>query len=488
MNRHKQQSVITVVLTFLLIFSSIPWMITSSSNDELGATSRGSTIIVNASGGGDYTKIQWALDNASIGDTILVVAGIYFETIVIRKRVNLVGAGENKTIIEGNWINGIVMIMVDGVRISGFTISDTNLDPYCSRGIGSWEVNGCWIENNVFTDSSTGISLDESSNNTIFDNIFFNNNYGIHSTRVNNNRIFGNIFLNNTYGMDMDEADNNIINDNLFNNYNNFGFRTIGSKNNTISNNSFMSDGSNIWQTDIWIGGGQNNTISKNICYTGITYGIKLEGTTHNIISENEMMRNGIYLTGRSKEDWTTHSIDRLNTVDGKPVIYMKNSIGDIVPEGAGQIILANCSAVIVENHNLSERSYGLQVGFSSNNTIRNNTASNNLLSGVSLYKSDGNIISNNTCNSNGRDGIYSWGFDNLLINNICNSNGLSGISGGGTGNNISKNKCDFNKRDGINTGGYSNSICDNLCNSNIENGIYLGGGEYNTIFDIRIA
>jgi len=457
-------------------------MSASSSNDDQRMLSRGNTITVNASGGGDYTHIRWAIDNASEGDTVYVEAGTYNENIVIRKAVELIGAGENKTIIKGNWINGIVMIMTDGVHISGFTITDTNADPDYSRGIGFWEVNGCWIENNVFTDSSSGISLDESSNNTIYDNIFFNNDYGIHSNSANNNTIFENIFLNSTYGISMYESNNNIVNDNLYNNNNYFGILTSGSKNNTISNNSFMSDGSYIRQTGISISGGQNNTISKNIFQTNNIYEISIESSTHNIIAGNEMMKNGISFTGSSKEDWATHSIDKLNTVNSKPVIYIKNSVGGIVPKGAGQIILANCSAVIVENRNLSERLYGLQVGFSSNNTITNNTASNNYLSGIYIYGSEGNIISNNTCNSNGENGIRLSGSGNHLINNNCNSNGRSGITVGGTGNNISNNICSFNKWEGINIWGDENTIYNNKCNSNIGNGIELSRVDYNTI------
>ncbi len=477
MNNHILKSVMTVVLSFLLILSSMPLMCTSSSNNTLRVISRGNTIIVNASGGGDYTHIRWAISNASEGDTVYVEAGTYYENIYIDKRIKLIGEGENKTILEGNWMNGIVMIMVNDVHISGFTIIETKTNPDYSRGIGLWEANGCWIENNVFTVSQSGIDLDESSNNTIFNNIFVNNNnHGISSNGAYNNTIFDNIFLNNTRGMSMYESDNNIVNDNLFNN-NNFGILTSTSKNNNISNNSFMSDGSDIWRNDIWISGGQNNTISKNICQTRKGYGINLEVTTHNIVTGNEMMKNGIYLKGSSIEEWTTHSIDKLNTVNGKPVIYMKNSVGGIVPNGAGQIILANCSSVIVDNQNLSNGLYGLQVGYSSNNTIRNNTVLNNYLSGIYIYESDGNIISNNTCSSNGENGIRLSGSGNHLINNNCNSNGGSGISAGRRRNNISNNICNFNKGNGgIYIWGNDNTISYNICNSNVEIGIHLTG------------
>ena len=68
--------------------------------------SRG-TIIVNASGGGDYTHIQWAIDNASDGDNVYVKRGIYREKLHITKRISLIGEGNSSTIIDGmGMLNG----------------------------------------------------------------------------------------------------------------------------------------------------------------------------------------------------------------------------------------------------------------------------------------------------------------------------------------------------------------------------------------------
>ena len=49
------------------------------------------TLTVDDSGGANYTKIQDAIDNASVGDTILVYSGTYYENVDVNKQLNLIG-------------------------------------------------------------------------------------------------------------------------------------------------------------------------------------------------------------------------------------------------------------------------------------------------------------------------------------------------------------------------------------------------------------
>jgi len=60
--------------------------------------------------------------------------------------------------------------------------------------------------------------------------------------------------------------------------------------------------------------------------------------------------------------------------VNGKPVYYWKNAECGRIPEGAGQIILANCTNVTIENQNLNNGSIGMLIVFSSGITLKNNT------------------------------------------------------------------------------------------------------------------
>jgi len=89
--------------------------------------------------------------------------------------------------------------------------------------------------------------------------------------------------------------------------------------------------------------------------------------------------------------------METTNTVNGKPVYYYKNDTGFTVPYGAGQVILANCHRITVENQNISNGSAGIFVGYSSYISLTNNTCSKNV-NGIYLYSSNECTITNNTC------------------------------------------------------------------------------------------
>ncbi len=81
------------------------------------------------------------------------------------------------------------------------------------------------------------------------------------------------------------------------------------------------------------------------------------------------------------------------NTVNGKLLIYWQNMTGSTVPSDAGQIIIVNCTDVIVTGQNLSNISTGLLVVYSSNIVIQNNTISDNEKYGILLRYSKVSII-----------------------------------------------------------------------------------------------
>jgi parallel beta-helix repeat protein len=188
--------------------------------------------------------------------------------------------------------------------------------------------------------------------------------------------------------------------------------------NNNVSNN----------RHGIFLSSSSSNTITNNTASSNSFEGIGLVTSISNTIFNNEMVDNGISIEGDMVEHWNTHTIDTTNTVNGKPVYYWKNQTGGTVPLGAGQVILANSTKVIVENQNVSDGSIGIEFGFSSRNTITNNTASSNMW-GIRLYSSSSNTIASNTASSNNVDGIYLYySHGNTMANNNASSNGYHGI------------------------------------------------------------
>jgi len=357
----------------------------------LSDQAEGRTWYVDDDGGADSQRIQAVMSVSEDGDTIRVYEGVYYEHVVVNKRVSLVGNGSTNTTIRlfDEETNG-VEITVNGVNISGFA-----------------------IENGRFGIRSTDWACDH----VLDSNCFYNN--GIYLRLSRNNTI-----SNNTGNVSSDGGYNNSI-------INNVGNISLGGDNNTISNN--IGNVSLDWA--------DNNTISNNTgnirldgSYNSITNNtgnwILLLSTSNNVLIGNKLQENGIYISGSySVTHWNTHSIDTSNTVNKKPVYYYKNVTGITIPAGAGQVILANCDDITVENQNCSNTSIGIQISHSRNITISNNTCSFNAREGISIFYSENITLTNNTCLSNKQNGIYLRYLDNSsLFNNTCLFNQKSGV------------------------------------------------------------
>ena len=165
----------------------------------------------------DYAKIQWAVSNASTGDTIFVRNGTYAENVVVNKPLTLQGEDRNTTIIDGGGYLDVIRVTAKGVSISGFTVR--NSGSYYGGGAGIYLSSGFnMLVNNIIMYNRYGIHLDCSDGNEIIDNIVSKNRRGIYldyhkydgsdSNVVINNNILDNI----EYGIHVSlHSDNNKI-------------------------------------------------------------------------------------------------------------------------------------------------------------------------------------------------------------------------------------------------------------------------------------
>ncbi|RZN42790.1 MAG: hypothetical protein EF813_01125, partial [Methanosarcinales archaeon] len=277
---------------------------------------------------------------------------------------------------------------------------------------------------------------------------------------------------------------------------NSIGISLEGSSNNRISSN----DCSNNEWAGIHLHRSCNNSISNNDCSNNEPAGIRLYYSRNNRLTGNTMFENGIVIRGDSPDDYT-HEIDETNMVNGKPVYYWKNIESGRIPEGAGQVILANCMGILVENQELNDASVGVEVSFSSNITVRDNTCSNNHDVGIHFFYSSNSSISSNDCQNNRNDGIYLHGLSRSSVsNNTCSNSNSTGVHSGiygwmlphsdsdgihltdSSNNSISNNNCSNNKGTGVHlTYSSNNSISNNICSNN-HGGICLGDSDNNNI------
>ena len=100
---------VILLLIGLLIFSN------SGFNQIENTKAVETTFYVDDDGFEDYVNIQYAIDNASIGDTVYVYHGYYKENLVINKSIKLIGEGKGNTTIDG--YNDIVISIISNTCI-----------------------------------------------------------------------------------------------------------------------------------------------------------------------------------------------------------------------------------------------------------------------------------------------------------------------------------------------------------------------------------
>ncbi len=232
-----------------------------------------------------YARIQWAIGNATAGDTIYVKAGHYYENVVVNKTVSLIGENKSNTIVDGNGTGRVISIMAKNVNFNGFTVQNSGPSPDAGIYIDSGGNN---ISQNHIIDNAIGIYMLDCCNNSVTDNNIAYNAYGINTLGSGNSGIIGNYITNNVnwgieakYSVRTTIAENYIIN-------NTCGIRlrthTEGSiKCNNIANNSAY--GIYIGSVDSY----WHNITDNNIINNG--YGVWLAGGTHGA-HENNIYHN----------------------------------------------------------------------------------------------------------------------------------------------------------------------------------------------------
>ncbi len=377
-----------------------------------------------------YQFIQDGIDIASYGDTVFVFSGIYYENLVVEKSICLIGENRDTTIIEWGGEYYVICINNEDISISGFTIKNSVQNPFHS-GLVTFE-----------------------DNITIRDNIFINNEYaGIYLSKSNNSIVDNNIFLQNGKGILLEYAE----------------YTTI--KNNHILNNK---------------------------------YGIDLYYSTNNSFIDNNLKNNGFFLANSYQNEFKNNSINE------KPFICMTNTKNKIIDD-AGQVILYKCKNITMQNLNLSSATIGLKLDNSDNcriissklnynlygiicryadyNFIEFNEIESNTISGLYLYQSILNHISNNTIDYNKQDSVnfvYSWG--NTIINNsIQSQDHITGIDIYYSSYiNVINNEIKYSQYAGIalSENCNYNEIIGNNIDNNQYRGIKIRGGHNNSIIE----
>jgi parallel beta-helix repeat protein len=398
-----------------------------------------------------------------------------------------------KNIRITKFVLGVCLVNSSSNNISGNTFTDNGY------GINIDSSSGNSIFGNNITNNDWGIWLMYSFNNTVSENdVIKNDSDGIKLFESSNNTMYGNNVIKN--GMDgicfLESSNNHIVENNITSN----NWRSIelsDSINNDISGNNLIAG------SYILLSASNGNDISGNDITDSFPDGIVLDSSFNNTISENnitEIAFDGIWLKHSSynrvlkntfvgcglepyspdplfRDSYRCDNTVKDNIVNGKPLIYLEN-ISDFTVKDGGQVILVNCSNILVENLNLSKASKGVQLWNTNNSIITNNIITNDLVC-IDLCYSYNNTIFKNSIATDFRMGAFNLEFavaldhsfnNSILRNNIANSSYGIWLQES-SDNSISKNDIENNLYSGVSLEGASNS---NSYNNRIYNNNFI--------------
>jgi parallel beta-helix repeat protein len=315
------------------------------------------------------------------------------------------------------------------------------------------------LNNNIF-ENPTGIIVSDSDRNNITDNFLFSNGMGLYLSSAINNSVSENSIYNNNYGLYITDSENNSIFENEVY-QNNYGLYFYRSEGNNISKDNISSN----TKYGIHLFKSQKNDFFENNIDNNDGYGIRIKESSYINTKNNKFFNDIIFIEGDLVEYWNTHDIDSENTVNGKPVYYRKNQNGGSIPQGAGQIILANCTDMEIKDQEFSDINVSILIGFSNDNRIIYNDISKSSLYAIYLQYCHDNLISGNVI----RDSYHAICLENSNGNNISFNNVIDNIRG------IYIWYSDYN----------------NLSYNNVTNnsyGIYIGYSDFITLFQNRMV
>lgn len=247
-------------------------------------------LYVGGNGPNNYSKIQDAITNSTDGDIVFVYndSSPYVEHIIIDRSIHLLGENKTTTVIDGEGIGDVVLLLADNISVSGFTIQHSGDIPKIDAGIESRSKNNVIFDNVILQNGqyAVGILLNESSDALVENNVITENgNEGVFLEKSTGCVIRENVITENGHcAIVISRSSKNIVVENVM--YANYATVSLwpGSTENEIAWNIMRHQeysGVGIWQ------GADKNSIHHNYLSNNSLYGFIITRAQGNIIANN---------------------------------------------------------------------------------------------------------------------------------------------------------------------------------------------------------
>ena len=279
--------------------SQVNWYVNDGSIvGDVFAGTTGSDTGGNGSQAFPFRTITKALQFATPGDTVLVDAGLYTETVVINTdNITLIGKDSASTVIDppglAAGIYGVYAAARTALVVKNLGVAGADYGIYWSA------VTSSRIENDsAGACLSDGIYLEDSDSNTVSNNIAnLNSANGITLSYCTGNTVSGNTANSNaTNGVNLVGSVNNTVNGNSANSNSSRGIiLTTGSTGNRVFSNRTTA---NAYGISLGLNS-TGNLVAHNAANSNTTNGIYVQAA-NNVVTQNDVMLNTqyqIYLT-----------------------------------------------------------------------------------------------------------------------------------------------------------------------------------------------
>ncbi len=363
-------------------------------------------------------------------------------------------------------------------------------DSHCIRIEGTTKhfvIRNCWLEVNITTFHSIhGIYISQAAVGTVtlISNVCENNFRGIYINGSLSSMVVNNTVRNSEdIGISLKTSgQSTVLNNNCYDN--SYGIRLTDSAQSIVKNNYCEKN-----RFSISIENSISTILTKNTVRNSGSEGISVRNSSSSILANNTCFRDGFHISEDTLENYLTFKFEN-NSVNEKPFGYLTNEYDITIRSQYGQLMLINCTNVVVTDQNCSYTSTGISLLWCFSCKVFKNTCNKNLHAGISLGNCNSMLITNNLCNENTRAGISGgsdlWtflSFNNTYSHNICQKNGEYGIDVIFPASaSIDGNICNQNGYRGFKEGhagirvlaSFNSSITNNLCHQNGYYGIYF--------------